>query len=105
MEVDVPVAVTLDEIVEQRVKGWTDFHPEDYCHRCGRPNINWFVDSALWNEAIRIPDNSEIGYRIREGFPDSEITCPQCFVKTYEAETSTCVVWELKAVETGEQGN
>ncbi len=24
-------------IAEQRTKGWPDFHPEDFCHRCGHP--------------------------------------------------------------------
>jgi len=32
-------SVTPDEIRQQRTLGWPDFHPETYCHECGRPNI------------------------------------------------------------------
>jgi len=36
-------SVSPDAIVEQRAKGWPDFHPEAFCHQCGRPNIHsWF---------------------------------------------------------------
>ena len=31
-----PTSKTSDEINAQRDAGWPDFHPEDYCHRCGR---------------------------------------------------------------------
>ncbi len=39
-----PTSKTSDEINAQRDAGWPDFHPEDYCHRCGRPNGNRFID-------------------------------------------------------------
>jgi len=32
--------VNPEEIVEQRKLGWPDFHPEDYCHQCGRQNVH-----------------------------------------------------------------
>lgn len=37
-----------DSIAAQRESGWPDFHPEDYCHRCGRRNIvSWFAPEWL----------------------------------------------------------
>lgn len=30
-------------IVAERERGWVNFHPEDYCHRCGRRNVVWFA--------------------------------------------------------------
>ena len=74
--------VTPDDIIEQRKKGWVDFDPEDYCHRCGRPNISWFVDSPLWNSA-------DI-----EGEIPSGIICPQCFVE--KVGLAEMITWELK---------
>lgn len=71
-------------------------HPEETCHRCGRANITWFVDSNLWNAAMRIPDDSEIGYHTREGYPDSEIVCPPCFVDAYETDNGKLFGWELR---------
>lgn len=62
--------VRLVEIRAQRELGWPDFHPEDFCHRCGHRNISsWSVDDALWNEVLR----------------PGEIVCPQCFVGLWEA--------------------
>jgi len=73
--------VTPEDIAAQRAKGWPDFHPEDFCHRCGRPNIqSWFVASPLWNAAIRNEDGT-----VRDGYPPSEIICPQCFTQADEA--------------------
>lgn len=39
-----------EEIVRQRRLGWPDFHPEDYCHRCGRRNMTW--SSPEWPELV-----------------------------------------------------
>lgn len=72
--------VDPQEIEEQRATGWPDFHPEDYCHRCGRSNIVWYAASPLWNEAV-----PEI----------SPILCPQCFVAAWEAATSLRPAWAL----------
>ena len=57
---------TTDEINAQRDAGWPDFHPEDYCHRCGRPNGNWFIDlgEPEW-------------YAVTGGIG---IVCPSCFM-------------------------
>jgi hypothetical protein len=54
--------VTIDEIDRQRSLGWPDFHPEDYCHRCGRPNPVWH--SPEWVEVTG---------------SHSDILCPVCF--------------------------
>lgn len=77
-------------IVEQREKGWTDFHAERYCHRCGRPNIwSWFTENALWNAA--------------EG-DDSGILCPVCFVADYERATGQQerITWRVVPENAGE---
>lgn len=67
-------------IPEQRAKGWPDFHPEDFCHRCGRSNITWSVQSEFWNVAV----------------PEVvSILCPQCFVELYNAATGSDYSWEL----------
>jgi hypothetical protein len=54
-------------------------HPEDYCHRCGGPNIIWYAPSPLWNEVMR---GGDISGRSKW----SEIICPTCFcILTQEA--------------------
>lgn len=49
----------------------SDTHPEDYCHKCGGPNISWHVDSADWNRVMRTNGVEE----------SNEIICPLCFVQ------------------------
>lgn len=58
----------------QRANGWPDFHPEDYCHRCGRPNISWHIDGDVWSTVMR-PEGHEAAYRW------NEIICPVCFIE------------------------
>lgn len=65
----------IEEIKRQRELGWPDFHPEDYCHICGSPNISWVADLEDWLTATS-KWASETG---REG-----ICCPSCFLKMYE---------------------
>lgn len=72
--------VTPEQIVEQRAKGWPNFHPEDFCHRCGRSNIVWFTNSEFWNVAVP---------------KVTEILCPQCFVTAHEDATGRSHAWEL----------
>ena len=73
--------VTLAEIERQRVTGWPDFHPEDYCHKCGGRNLStWSVYSDRWNFAMGSP---------------LEIVCPQCFVKRWEDATGLVAHWRL----------
>lgn len=52
------------EIPRQREQGWPDFHPEDYCHRCGARNPVWA--SSDWPELV----GSHAG-----------ILCPTCFMR------------------------
>jgi hypothetical protein len=63
--------VSAAEIAEQRAKGWSDWHPEHYCHRCGHPNLCWFTPSDVWN---RVMGGAEIG-------PWNGIVCPSCFAE------------------------
>jgi hypothetical protein len=75
-------------IPDQRAKNWPDWHPEKYCHRCGRPNINWYADSAIWNE-------------VHGG--SGPIWCPACFARAYEQTTARRVSWRLAPVEKSDQ--
>lgn len=52
------------DIPAQRAAGWPDFHPEDYCHRCGRRNPCWF--SPEWVELTG---------------GNGGILCPPCFTE------------------------
>jgi hypothetical protein len=75
---------TRKELEEQRRKGWTEFHPEDFCHLCFHANMgSWSIDSATWNEANV------------EQFCQSGIVCPMCFAAIYTAETGKQVGWQL----------
>lgn len=56
-----------------------DRHPESYCHKCGGPNIVWFVANPLWNKYV----------------PDDGIICPVCFVQIAESCGLECIAWEL----------
>lgn len=47
----------------QRAARWPDFHPENFCHRCGQRNPPWFTPN--WDEA---------------GLGHGGILCPGCFV-------------------------
>lgn len=77
--------VDLVEIDKQRVKGWPDFHPEDYCHRCGGRNVySWHAPDEVWNRI------SEAGL-----LPTSEIVCPQCFTDLARQVGVEPPVWHL----------
>jgi hypothetical protein len=56
-------------------------HPEDYCHKCGGPNISWYAPSLLWNQFVRAKN-------------EPEIICPICFVQLAKASGSD-VTWSL----------
>lgn len=78
------------DIVEQRAAGWPDFHPEDFCHRCGHRNVlRWHAPNELWNAVIRNEDGT-----VREGYPISEIICPRCFAEACE-EIEDGTIWEF----------
>lgn len=71
-----PESVTIDSIQRQREAGWPEFHPETYCHRCGRLNVeSWYAPSDLWNAVMA---ERPFG-----------IVCPSCFA--FLAESSGVV--------------
>lgn len=47
-------------------------HPEDFCKKCGRPNVVWFAPNEMWNKYVR--DN------------EPGILCPVCFIQLVERE-------------------
>jgi hypothetical protein len=74
-EIGQPMTVALADIDLQRERGWTEFHPEDYCHRCGQRNVQaWFADAATWRPTMQVPKEQWNG-----------IVCPQCFTELYAA--------------------
>lgn len=78
------LAIDPATIPAQREAGWPDFHPEDYCHHCGRPNIVWWADSDRWNLAVA---------GLERGV--AAILCPPCFVTRWEQATGLRAVWHL----------
>lgn len=79
------VRVSPEQIVEQRAKGWPDFHPEAFCHHCGNRNLwSWWVDSDRFNLAMAAL-----------GLDSATIVCPVCFVKGHEAATGLRTSWHL----------
>jgi hypothetical protein len=81
-----PHSVTPDEIDAQRASGWTDFHPEEYCHRCGGKNVwSWHVDSDRFNVAMGPPAEHQW----------NGIICPGCFVELHEEATGLRCSWTL----------
>lgn len=61
---------TQADFDHQQAVGWLDFHPEDFCHRCGMPNPVWWIDSDVWNCVMRDDDGNQRW---------SGIVCPTCF--------------------------
>jgi len=75
--------VTLAEIDAQREKGWPDFHPEDYCHRCGGRNVySWHAPDDVWNTVV--------------AGRWQEIICPQCFTDLAREAGVEPSVWMLQ---------
>ena len=62
-----------------------DWHPEDYCHRCGGRNASWHVDSDRFNAAMGPPTLHRW----------NGIICPGCFVELHEAATGLTATWTL----------
>lgn len=77
--------IKLEEIDRQREQGWPDFHPEDFCHRCGAPNPSWTVDSDRFNAAMGDPNTHKW----------SGIVCVGCFVRLHEWATGITCTWRL----------
>jgi hypothetical protein len=80
-----PLRVSIAEIDRQRSKGWTDFHPEDYCHRCGNHNPSWWIDSDRFNIAMGSHTHHQW----------NGIVCPSCFVSLHEEATGLQTTWQL----------
>ena len=76
-------AVLPSEIVRQRRLGWPDFHPEDFCHICGRRNPVWSAPAADWSEV--------------HGDGHAGIYCPSCFAVLFAAAVGTDrVCWSFQ---------
>lgn len=58
-------------------------HPEDFCHKCGRPNVVWFAPSSLWNLVVRT-----------KGEP--EMLCPTCFIRLAEEAGINGQAWKVE---------
>lgn len=71
------------------LKGKTDGHPEDYCHRCGGRNIGWYADSDLWNQFD----------------PPESIICPICFVIEAEAGGVKTAAWRVAPGDESDEAN
>ena len=86
LSLDAASSVPVEEIDHQRSLGWPDFHPEDYCHRCGNRNVEcWFAPQDTWTEALPL-----IGRQW------AHIICPQCFTKLHEKATGRQEIWEIR---------
>ena len=71
-------SVAPAEIVRQRLLGWPDFHPEDFCHICGHRNPVWSAPAGDWSTVI-------------DGH--GGIFCPSCWATLYEAEVGRPMLW------------
>lgn len=81
---------TQADFDHQRANGWPDFHPEDYCHRCGGPNMTWAAPQEVWNPVMR-PEGPDT-----ENWLWNEIVCPPCFSEMAAKNVASGVIWELR---------
>lgn len=81
------LSVDFSDIAVQRAMHWPDFHPEDFCHRCGCPNVSWYIDSAVWNKVMR-------GGAVDGWGAWQEIICIPCFMELAEAHYGACT-WRI----------
>lgn len=68
-----PLQVTLDELDAQHEAGWTDFHPEDFCHRCGNRNVSWAIEGDVWASVMNRGESD----------PWHGIVCIPCFTELH----------------------
>lgn len=73
-----------ETIPAHREAGWTDFHPEDFCHRCGDRNPVWFAPADVWAKI----STASLGEPSHAG-----IVCPACATELYEQATGTRPIW------------
>ena len=85
-------SVDATDIAAQRAAGWPDFHPEDFCHRCGCQNVSWYIDSDAWNPVMR-------GGTV-DGWEWQEIICIPCFIELAEDHHGACA-WRVARDECG----
>lgn len=74
-------------ILAQRAAGWPDFHPEDYCHRCGVRNPRWFTDRETWLDAT----SAWAAQTGREG-----ICCPLCLAEMHAEANGREIIWRFE---------
>lgn len=74
-------------IAAQRAAGWPEWHPEDYCHRCGGTNPPWVTDAHLWTVGAGLYD----------------ILCITCWVDAYQAATGETVCLRVVPLEYGDE--
>ena len=82
----------LGEAIEALSAEMRSGHPENYCHRCGGPNVlSWFAPSPLWNAVMR-------GGSIGGDEPHDGIVCPVCFA-VIARERGVATRWRFSAVD------
>jgi hypothetical protein len=82
--IDDVLLLDVEAISRQRARGWVDFHPEDFCHQCGRRFHYWHA-----------PD----WYDVQDGALG--IICPVCFIDNARATGNYpdgTVCWTLTPV-------
>lgn len=79
---DLRTALNSAELVTAPPESTAGEHPEDFCHKCGQPNISWFAPNQLWNQAVRAVNQPEM-------------LCPVCFVKLTEIAGIGEQTWEV----------
>ncbi|MBC7594512.1 MAG: hypothetical protein H7288_11340 [Kineosporiaceae bacterium] len=80
-----PDARDPEWIVQQRIAGWPDMHPEDFCHRCGTRNMLW---AAATREVWLAGTSKWAAETGREG-----ICCPRCFADMHADQTGHSTIW------------
>jgi hypothetical protein len=83
-----PLRITQELLDQQRAKGWTDWHPEDYCHRCYETNISWYVDTPAWTDVMRCGNVDGWGLW-------QEIICIPCFTELADSHYGETQAWTI----------
>jgi len=85
-------SVDAADFAAQRDSGWPDFHPEDFCHRCGCQNVSWYIDSDEWNPVMRPFGATTERWQ--------EIICIPCFIELAQRHYGGCA-WRVARDEFG----
>ena len=62
-------------------------HPEDYCRRCGGPNLSWYTPGGTWDPVMRAEPGAPWKW--------NEIICPPCFASLHEQTHGKSITWAL----------